>query len=74
MVKPIKKCPICKKGEVDYSMSEVHLIPETTPQETGFEGICSECSSHFYLKFKLYQVDVTIYDEFMNEVDKKVYK
>jgi hypothetical protein len=67
----IKKCQICKEGEIDYSMSEIYLIPETNPQEAGFEGLCSKCSSHFYFKFKLYQVDITIFNDFMEEKDKK---
>ncbi len=66
------KCKECGKGEYDYSMSDIHLIPNTQPQEAGIEGICSECSSHIYIKFRAYQEEITPLDDFMEAGEKKV--
>jgi len=45
-------------GKVEY-LSELHLIPNTNPQEAGFEGVCLKCSSMYYLKFKSYEYEMT---------------
>lgn len=68
----VKTCPKCNKGEIDYSMSEVHLIPKTEPQEAGIEGLCSECQTHVYVKFKEYETELTLFDDFMNEDEKEI--
>lgn len=69
----IEKCSFCG-NKIDYSMSDVHLIPETNPQETGIEGICSKCMSHVYVKFRAFEAEITKFDEFMNEKEKEVIK
>ena len=67
----INQCIKCKKGNVDYSMSDIQPIYKTTPQEVGIEGICLECSTHYYLKFKHYETEVTQFDSIIEENEKK---
>lgn len=68
----VKQCPKCKQGEIDYSLSEVHLIPETEPQEAGIEGLCDNCQTHIYLKFKHYESELTPFNDFMDEEEKEI--
>jgi uncharacterized protein (DUF983 family) len=67
----ITKCPKCKEGKIDYSMSELHLINDSNPQEAGIEGLCSECQAHIYVKFKEFQYEVTEFDDLLEEEEKK---
>ena len=67
----IHKCIKCK-GEIDYSMSDVHLIPKTEPQEAGIEGLCLQCGTHVYIKFREFQYEVTQFDDLMNEGEKEI--
>lgn len=64
-----KLCPICQK-EVNFDLSEVHLIKE---DEAGYEGLCEGCSAHVYLKFKLYKVEVTEFDDYMDVKNTQVF-
>ena len=66
----LNRCTSCKKGEVDYSLSEVYLIPDTNPQQTGIEGICMTCSTHFFVKFKEFKTEVTEFNDLMEEISK----
>lgn len=68
----IKKCTKCDDGDINYDMTELHLIPNTTPQEAGYEGLCDNCNAHYYLKFRLYAYEVIEFDDFMNEKEKEV--
>jgi hypothetical protein len=70
----IKQCPKCKKGEIDYSLSDIYFIENTEPQEAGLEGICSECSTHIYVKFRHYESEITPFNDFMDEQEKEVIK
>jgi hypothetical protein len=67
----ITKCTKCNKGKVEY-LSELHMIPNTNPQEAGFEGICLNCSAHYYHKFKQYETEITELDDFLEEQDKEI--
>ena len=69
----LKQCPACH-GDINWNMSEIHLIPNTIPFEAGYEGICEKCYSHIYLKFKAYEVEVIEFDEYMEERKVRVFK
>ena len=58
----IKKCTVCENGEFNYSMSDITLIPNTTPPEVETEGLCYKCGSYIHIRFKAYEVDVIKYD------------
>lgn len=53
----IKKCPKCE-NDIDYSMSEIHLIPDIDPAECEKEGVCGECGLIVYIKFKEYTYEI----------------
>lgn len=62
-----EKCPICNSA-IDY-LSEVHLCPDTNPQETGIEGVCCKCGAILYSKFKMYETELIIFDADGNEIE-----
>lgn len=64
-----EKCPQC--GEKLEYLSDVHLIANTDPQETGIEGNCFKCGAMVYSQFKMYQAEVVIFDEHGNEIATK---
>jgi len=64
-----ERCPECG-GKLEY-ISDVHLIANTDPQETGIEGNCFRCGAMVYSQFKMYQSEVTIFDEYGNEKETK---
>jgi len=68
----MKLCPLCK-SEINFDLSEVHLIPSTDPMEAGYEGICENCCSHVYLRFKLHKIEVIEFDDLMEEKSSKVF-
>jgi uncharacterized protein with PIN domain len=63
------KCPECGE-ELEY-LSEVHLIANTEPQETGIEGNCFKCGAMVYSQFRMYKAEVTLFDEYGNEKETK---
>jgi len=69
----IKECPNCK-GELDYSMSEINLIPNTNPQESEIEGVCPNCESIVFIKFRAYGYKVVKLDELLEAEEKKLIK
>ncbi len=68
----IKKCPECEKGNIDFSLSEVHLIPDTDPQQAGIEGICKECQTNIYVRFEETQYEIMNMDDFMNDSEGRI--
>ena len=69
MLKLPEKCPECGE-ELEY-LSEVHLIANTDPQETGIEGNCFKCGAMIYSQFRMYKAEVTLFDEYGNEKETK---
>lgn len=69
MLKLPDKCPEC--GSMLEYLSDVHLIADTDPQETGIEGNCFKCGAMVYSQFRLYHVEVTLFDEYGNEKETK---
>ena len=69
MTKVPNNCPECGE-ELEY-LSEVHLCPNTNPQEAGIEGNCFHCGTMVYSKFKMFEVECTYFDADGNEVGTK---
>jgi hypothetical protein len=46
----LKKCPKCD-GELDFSLSEINIIPDTNPQKASLDGICRDCFSCVSINF-----------------------
>lgn len=64
-----EKCPICG-SKLEY-LSDLHLCPDTNPQEAGLEGNCYKCGSIVYSKFKLFEAELTTFDKDGNEIETK---
>jgi hypothetical protein len=62
-------CPECG-ARLEY-LSDVHLIADTNPQETGIEGNCFKCGAMVYSQFKMYSIEVTLFDNDGNEIETK---
>lgn len=60
-IKLPKKCPTCK-NELEY-ISDMHLIPDTNPQQAGIENICGNCNSVIYIRFKIFKIELTAFGE-----------
>lgn len=65
-----KKCPKCNK-KLEY-ISDVHLIPNTDPQESIMEGACFNCNSIVHTKFKAYEIQLITFDKNDNEIKKSI--
>jgi hypothetical protein len=65
-------CPECG-AELEY-LSEVYLVADTDPQEAGLEGNCFKCGTLVYSKFKMFGIDLTLFDADGNELKNKKYK
>jgi predicted nucleic-acid-binding Zn-ribbon protein len=64
-----EKCPKCG-SKLEY-LAEVHLIGNTDPQEAGIEGNCFKCGTMIYSKFKMFEAELTLFDEDGNEIETK---
>ena len=67
----IDKCKKCN-GNVDFLMSDIYFINNTKPQQVGIEGICIDCSTHYFIKFKAFECEITNFKDFTGEEEKEV--